>query len=175
MITFTLSGLCFALSFSQNSYKIGGAFRITNYSLKYLLLGIMIIYIFYERLSNYVKDKTCVNNYNYQIEFEVCDKKYSIKSFLDTGNELREPITNLPCILIEDKLISDIKFDDKNTYYIPYSSVGYSGNLKGIRINKVKIKDNKSFYEEIDAIICPCKEKLSKENEFNGLLPRGIL
>ena len=58
MITFTLSGLCFALSFSQNSYKIGGAFRITNYSLKYLLLGIMIIYIFYERLSNYVKDKT---------------------------------------------------------------------------------------------------------------------
>lgn len=174
MITFTLSGLCFALSFNQNNYRIGGIFKITNYSIKYLLLGIMIIYILYERLNRYLKDKTFVSNYSYKIEFEVCDRKYSIKSFLDTGNELREPITNLPCILIEDEMISDIKFDDKNTYYIPYSSVGYSGRLKGIRINRIRIK-NKSCNKEIDAIICPCKEKLSKENEFNGLLPRGIL
>jgi len=33
------------------------------------------------------------------------DIKYVIKGFLDTGNELREPITNLPCIIVEEKII----------------------------------------------------------------------
>lgn len=174
MITFTLSGLCFALSFNQNSYKIGGDFEISNYSIKYLLLAIMAVYISYERISSYIKDRHIVDNYNYLIEFENNGSKYSIRTFLDTGNELREPITNLPCILIEEELISNINFDDKNTYYIPYSSVGFSGSLKGMRINGISIKTSKS-YKKVDAIICPCKEKLSKENEFNGLLSRGIL
>jgi len=134
----------------------------------------MIVYIIYSRFIEYIKDKLFTNNFTFNIEFEVDDIQYNLKSFLDTGNELREPITNLPCILIEENLISHINFEGKNIYYILYSSIGYGGKLKGIRVNNIKIKKKDCLYENVDAIICPCKEKLSSEHEFNALLSRGV-
>lgn len=175
MMTFTLSGVCFLFSLKQNYYLLGNTFNIEKYSVKYIILGIMIIYLIFSRLIEYMKDKLFTDNYKFKIEFVVEDKEYSFESFLDTGNELREPITNLPCILIEENLISDINFESKNTYYILYSSIGYGGKLKGIRVNNIKIKNKNYLCEEIDAIICPCKEKLSSECEFNALLSRGIV
>lgn len=175
LVTFTLSGLCFLLSLQQNIYILGNSFRIEKYSIKYIMLGIMIVYVIYVRLIEYIRNKLFVNNYIFQLEFEIQDKKYNFKSFLDTGNELREPITNLPCILIEKNLIEDINFDCNNTYHILYDSIGYGGELKGVRINNVKLNSNKFLDKKIDAIICPCTEKLSKENEFNALLSRGVV
>jgi len=175
MMSFTLSGICFLFSMKQNIYLLGSIFKIEKYSIKYIMLGIMIIYIIYSRIADYMKDKLFTNNFSFKIEFEIEKRKYSFKSFLDTGNELRETITNLPCILIEENLISDVNFHSKNTYEILYSSIGYGGSLKGIRVNNIKITNKDCLYEKIDAIICPCKEKLSKENEFNALLSRGIV
>lgn len=175
MMTFTLSGLCFIFSLRQNIYVLGNEFKISKYSIKSIILGIMIIYIISTRLVEHVKDRLFVKNYLCSIEFNIGEKKYLFESFLDTGNELREPITNLPCILIEENCIKDINFNNDNIYYIPYSSVGYGGNLKGIRVDKIKIKGNDFSRDEIDAIICPCKEKLSKENEFTALLSRGLV
>lgn len=175
MITFTLSGVCFLLSIKENIYLLGNTFKLEKYSIKYIMLGIMIIYIAYSRIIEYMRDKLFVNNYIFDIEFEVEDRQYRFKSFLDTGNELREPITNLPCILIERKLISDIDFDSANVYHILYSSIGYGGELKGIKVNDIMLKNRKGIYEKIDAIICPCKEQLSTEREFNALLSRGVV
>lgn len=174
MMAFTLSGVCLLFSLKQNLYVLGSTFKIEKYSIKYIILGIMLIYITCDRFVEYMKDKLFTNNYIFEIEFEIGNKKYSLKSFLDTGNELKEPISNLPCILIEENLINDIDFS-KNAYNILYSSIGHGGNLKGIRVNNIKVKNNNQLYEEIDAIICPCKEKLSKECEFNALLSRGIV
>lgn len=175
MITFMLSGLCFLFSLKQNKYILGQSFELDNYSIKYIIIGAMSIYIVTERIVQYIKDRNFVNNYIYTIEFEVENKEYKLNGFLDTGNELREPVTNLPCILVEEHLIYDINFKNKNTYSIPYSSIGYGGSLKGIRVNNIKIKGRDLWQRELDAIICPCKQKLSKENEFNVLLSRGIV
>lgn len=175
MITFTLSGICFLFAMKQNLYLLGNSFRIEKYSIKYIMLGIMIIYIIYSRITDYVKDKLFVRNFNFKIEFEIEKKKYTFNGFLDTGNELIEPITNLPCILVEENLIEDLNFNEKNTYRIPYNSIGYGGNLNGIKVKNIKITNKKCLFEEVDAIICPCKETLSNENEFNALLSRGIV
>ena len=175
MMSFTLSGICFLFSIKQNLYLLGSMFKIEKYSIKYIMLGIMIIYIIYSRITDYMKDKLFTDNFSFKIEFEIEKRKYSFQSFLDTGNELRETITNLPCILIEENLISDVNFHSNNTYQILYSSIGYGGSLKGIRVNNIKIINKDCLYEKIDAIICPCKEKLSKENEFNALLSRGVV
>ena len=174
MVTFTLSGICFLFSLKQNLYLLGNTFKIEKNSVKYIMLGIMIIYIIYSRFIEYIKDKIFTNNFSFNIEFEVQNRQYSFKSFLDTGNELREPITNLPCILIEENLINHISFEGKNVYSILYNSIGYGGTLKGIRVNNITVKKKNCLYEQIDAIICPCKEKLSSEHEFNALLSRGV-
>ncbi|MGM9933848.1 sigma-E processing peptidase SpoIIGA [uncultured Clostridium sp.] len=175
MLTFTLSGICFLFSLKQNYYILNGTFKIEKYSVKYIMLGLMIIFIFADRIIGYIKDKVAVSSYIYVIEFQIEGKMYSFQGFLDTGNELREPVTNLPCILIEEKLFSLVNFKDKNIYSIPYNAIGYGGQLKGIRVNNIKIKGRDLWYRQVDAIVCPCMEKLSKENEFNALLSRGIL
>lgn len=175
MITFTLSGICFLLSLKQNIYLLGSSFKIEKYSVKYIILSLITIYLIYNRIIEYIRDKLFINNYIFELQFEVAGKNYSVKSFLDTGNELREPVTNLPCILVENMLIDDIDFNDSNSYRILYSAVGYGGELRGVRVNNIKLKNKKKVYEGIDAIICPCKEKLSKECEFNALLSRGIV
>ena len=175
MMSFTLSGICFLFSIKQNLYLLGSIFKIEKYSIKYIMLGIMIIYIIYSRITDYMKDKLFTDNFSFKIEFEIEKRKYSFQSYLDTGNELRETITNLPCILIEENLIGDVNFHSNNTYQILYSSIGHGGSLKGIRVNNIKITNRDCLYEKIDAIICPCKEKLSKENEFNALLSRGVV
>ena len=175
MITFTLSGICFLFSLKQNYYILGGNFKIEKYSIKYIILSLMSIYIFSNRMIDYIRDKVAVNSYIYMMEFEIEGKGYSFRSFLDTGNELREPVTNLPCILIEKNLFSQINFKDKNMYNIPYNAIGYGGNLKGVRVNDIKIKGRDLCNIQVNAVVCPCMEKLSKENEFNALLSRGIL
>lgn len=175
MSTFTLSGICFLFSLKQNYYILDGIYRIEKYSIKYIFLGLMIIFISADRIIEYIKDRVTVNNYIYTIEFEIEGRKYSFRSFLDTGNELREPVTNLPCILIEEDLFSGISLNKKNIYEIPYNAIGYGGKLKGIKVNNIKIKGRDLWDRQVDAIVCPCVEKLSKENEFNALLSRGIL
>ena len=175
MLTFTLSGICILFSFKQNYYILDGIYEIKKYSIKYIMLGIMIIYILADRIIECIKDKIAVNSYIYEMELLVGGEKYSIRSFLDTGNELREPVTNLPCILIEQSIFSEFNFENKNIYNIPYNAIGYGGKLRGIRVNNIKIKGRDLWYRQVDAIVCPCVEKLSKENEFNALLSRGIL
>ena len=174
LLTFTLSGLCFLFSLNQNEYLLGESFEISKYSMKYLLLGGMIIYMFCNRLIEYIKNKLMINNFKFKIQFEISGNVYNIEGFLDTGNELREPISNLPCILIEKDFINTSDFNSHDIYYIPYSAIGYGGNLKGIKVESIKIKGEK-FYNEVDAIICLCNEKLSKENDFNALLSRGVI
>lgn len=175
IFTFMLSGICFLFSIKQNLYILGDSFEIEHYSIKYILLSIMIVYIIGSRILDYIKERTFVSNCNFEISFEIDGNKYDVLSFLDTGNELKEPITNLPCILIEKEIIKDIEFEGKRVYYVPYSAIGSGGNLEGIRINDIVINSKGIFKKKFDAIVCPCKEKLSKENEFNALLSRGIV
>lgn len=175
LLTCMLSGVCFWISTKQNIYIIGKTFTIKKNSIKYIMIAVMIIYVICNRIINYIKERNFVSGFKYLLNFTVNDKEFKIYSFLDTGNELKEPVTNLPCILIEKNLVSDIDFNGKNSYAIPYNSIGYNGNLKGIRVNNIKISGKDNFKSEVDAIICPCNEKLSKENEFNALLSRGIV
>lgn len=175
MFTFTLSGICFLFSMRQNFYILGSSFEIENYSIKYILLSLMIIFIIGSRILDYIKERTFVDNYILKISFEIDGEKYEILSFLDTGNELKEPVTNLPCIIIERDIIKNINFKGKRIYYVPYNAIGVGGNLEGIRINNIEINNSGVFEKKIDAIVCPCEEKLSKEDEFNALLSRGIV
>jgi len=175
LFTFLLSGICFLFSIKQNFYILGSSFNIEHYSIKYIMLSLMMIYIIGARSIEYIKERYFVNNYIFTIMFEIDDIKYEVHGFLDTGNELREPVTNLPCILVEKEYMANLDIKKNGIYYIPYNVIGSQGNLKGIRVNNIVINGRGISEKKIDAIVCPCNEKFSRENEFNALLSRGIL
>lgn len=170
-----LSGICFKIAIITNEYSIKNGIMINNFKVKYLILCLSILCITLERITTYIREKNIINNFYYDVEIPFENKKIIIKGFLDSGNELREPITNLPCILIEENRLKDLSMDRNGVYYIPYSAIGYNGSLKGVRVDNIKLKKDGQTFKELDAILCPCKDTLSRENEFNALISRGAI
>lgn len=176
MLAFMLGGICFGALQMQNTYMIGQAFVVENNSIKYIVLSVAIVFIFINRIVDLLKDRALVKNFLYDIYITEGTRTVLVKGFLDTGNELREPITNLPCILIENEYFLQLEFNKKDEYVIRYKTIDSSDVLHGFRSDFIKIKGkDDSAWREIDAIICGCKTTLSKENDYQVLLSRGII
>ncbi|GAA0821584.1 sigma-E processing peptidase SpoIIGA [Clostridium tertium] len=175
IMSFTLAGFCFSFSLMDNQYSVFDSFEISNYSMKYLIISIMILYIAIVRVVDHLRERAVINNFIYEIEISDEKNTLFIKGLLDTGNALREPVTNLPCIIIENDFLNGFNIQKHEEFYIPYSTIGEEGNLKGFKSEKVRIRGEDKEWRTIEAIICSCKNKLSKENEFNALLSRGVI
>ncbi|GAB6169973.1 sigma-E processing peptidase SpoIIGA [Clostridium carnis] len=175
VISFTLCGLCFSFSLMESQYSIYTDFIISDYSIKYLLISLMILYIVIVRLVDYFRERALVKGFIYDVEISHMDVTFCIKGFLDTGNELREPVTNLPCIIIDESCFGKVKMPNDKLFYVSYSTIGEEGKLKGFKGEKIRVRGPNEEWRSVDAIICECKNKINKENEFNALLSRGIV
>ncbi|MEG2412500.1 MAG: sigma-E processing peptidase SpoIIGA [Clostridium sp.] len=169
-----LAGMTFYLAIQENSTLSPNA-MIYNFSCKGLVLSLMIIYLVSHRLVIYVKERKVLVSYVYNTEIYIADEKILVKAFLDTGNELTEPATNLPVMIVENEFFSGLNLENYIIYNIPYSGVGgCGGKLIGIKPDSVKIDIQGNMKEE-SLILAFCDIKLSKNNDYNGLLPRGII
>lgn len=175
LLSFTLCGLSFAVSLMDNPFNILEGFSINNFKVKNLILSLMVIYIITIRIVAVIRDRANLCNFIFDIELK--DEKITLylKGLLDTGNGLREPVTNLPCIIIEKDIMESLNFISNERYFINFNTVSEEGSLQGIKTSNIRIKQDNSEWINIEAIICSCKNKLSKENEFNALLSRGVI
>lgn len=169
-----LAGVIFYITIQSNQEISSGSF-IYNFSYKNIILALMFLYLILNRVVMYVKDRRLIMSYIYKMEVIINGKQTEIKTFLDTGNELREPVTNLPVVIVERQLFKELNLKEYNIYKIPYSVVsGYGGNLIGIKPDNIRININGSMREE-KAILAFSDNKLSKYDDYRGLLPRGII
>lgn len=173
--SFTLAGVCFGASLMTNEYSIFENFTITNTSIKTILISAILFYIVITRIGEYIRDKNIMNNFIYDIEIPMESTKLMVKAYLDTGNCLKEPITNLPCIILENDIFNMLKKNEDECFHIAYNTIGDSGTMIGIKSDKVRINNNGREWKTIDVILCGCKNKLSEDNEFNALLSRGVI
>lgn len=167
-----LAGLCIFIEFNKNlsfSMKYGG------FSYKILLSALMIIYIVLHRIIVYVKDRQDITRLTFEVEIVTDDFQKKVNAFIDTGNELREPITNLPVMIVEKEILKNLNIKEEEKFIIPYRVVnGYAGKLEGFRPKLIRVfKENKA--EDYQVIVAFCDEKLSALNDYNALLSRGIL
>lgn len=170
-----LAGMCLFIQISNNK-NMSFNVIIINFPYEKLLLSVMIIYILIYRIIIFIEDRKKVLTLIYTIDIINKSYKKTIKAFLDTGNELREPATNLPVLIVERDILSEFSLEKNNTFYIPYTVLnGTNGKLVGFKPEYINIHiDNKNI-ETRDVIIAFCEYKLSKENDYNGLMSRGIL
>jgi stage II sporulation protein GA (sporulation sigma-E factor processing peptidase) len=174
LYSFLLAGMCLYIGMT-NSNDMSFNVIIINFPYEKLLLSLMIIYIVIYRLVIFIGDRKKISALIYTIDIINKSYKKTVKAFLDTGNELREPVTNLPVLIVEREILREITLEKNNTYYIPYTVVnGTTGRLIGFKPEYINIHVNKSV-ETRDVIIAFCEYKLSKDNDYNGLMSRGIL
>ncbi|ABI68154.1 sigma-E processing peptidase SpoIIGA [Syntrophomonas wolfei] len=122
------------------------------------------------------------------------------KGFLDTGNNLRDPITNRPVIVAEYQFLKsclpedlrevlEIK-QDENTMLdalggcswanrlrlIPFSSIGKkNGILLGVRADEIVVNNGSKDVFHQNMVVGIYREKLSSQGEYQFLIPAEII
>lgn len=203
MTSFVFGGAAIALihfispaqALTQNGVYIG------EYSLKTVFLGGIVGFTIITIAFKIIKNKLSSNDIYYDIEMYLEGEKVETKAMIDTGNMLKEPITNTPVIIVEHTLLYDVlprdilnnideillgNFDNiqeeiKEKYttklkFIPFSSIGKSnGMLLGIKADKLIIK-NEDETKQIEKVILAIYNKsLTKRGEYRALLGINII
>ena len=204
IISFTFGGAAFSLFyFTGKGSVINGAFYIRDFPLSILITAFAVGYLLIIYCWDYVQTKIINDEIMYNITIKLDDKEVKVNGILDTGNSLKDPISNFPVIVVEYEVLSEILPDNiiqlfsnnnsdidfnklcnsiDNTKWIlkirliPYSSIGkQNGILIGIKPDNVTINSKKYVKEIKEVIIGIYNNKISKDGLYSALLNPEIL
>jgi stage II sporulation protein GA (sporulation sigma-E factor processing peptidase) len=174
LYTMLTAGLCIFSVINQQS-TLDNFISMQDFDYKNLMLCLMIIYMILDRLVMYIKDRKDINSLMFTVDIVLGDGEKQVIAFLDTGNELREPATNLPVMIIEKDYLKDFNLNKVDKLYIPYQVVnGQIGNLIGFKPKCIKIYNGQEVTMR-EVVIAFCENKLSKLSDYHALLSRGII
>ncbi|WP_167956893.1 sigma-E processing peptidase SpoIIGA [Anaerosporobacter faecicola] len=133
----------------------------------------------------------------YDVELVFGDKKINCKGFLDTGNQLREPISMKPVVIADmagikeilpEELIDyaecfscDAKHKNIDRYavkikWIPYHAVGTEeGILPGIVFDEVNILKEETVIHNPNITVAIYQGKLTVDNGYHVILHKELL
>ena len=198
LVSFALGGCAFALLYivrPQDIFIKNGVY-IGTYPLKIALLGGIVGFVITYIAFKVVKNKIIKNQIIYEVEISIEDKTLKTRLLLDTGNMLKDPISNSPVLKIKKNTLKEIIPEEvleetekilggdvkRNEKYqkrlriIPFSSIGkQNGIMVGIKADKVKITNDIEEIINQNAIICPYDKKMSKQNRYFGLIGPEML
>ena len=198
LISFVFAGATIGIIYMVNfqNITIQNGVLVGNYTIKTILIGIIIAYFLVMIGQKIIKTKFSKKDMICDIEVDFEDKKIKTKALIDTGNMLKEPITNTSVIVLEHTLFNDIipkqildnlenilggdlsKIPkDMQTEYIskfrviPFSSLGkQNGMLIGVKGKNLIVNINEEIKKIDKVIIGIYNRPLTKNGEYQGLL-----
>ena len=202
LTSFVFGGAAFALIYIVKPQEIlmkNGLF-LGTYPLKTVILAAVVAFIVLVAAFTIVKSKISKKDMFCDIEIELNSKKIETRAMIDTGNLLKEPITNTPVIVMEHTLLYEcipkeildnlenilggdfekIPEEIKKEYIsrlklIPFSSLGkQNGMLVGIKADNVKIIEEQE-YEKKNVIIGIYNKSFTKRGEYRALIGLELL
>ncbi len=203
LTSFVFGGAAFALIYivrPQDILMRNGLF-LGTYPLKTIVLGAIIAFIIIMTAFTVVKSKITKKDMFCEVEIELNNKKIETTAMIDTGNLLKEPITNTPVIVVEHTLLYDCipkeilnhldellggEFNNipepiKEEYIaklklIPFSSLGkQNGMLIGMKAEAITIKDVDKEGTKENIIIGIYNKSLTKRGEYRALMGIDLL
>lgn len=203
LTSFVFGGAALGVIYIVNSGKISiqNGIIIGNYTLKTILIGIILAFIIIIIAFKFIKLKISKNDLFCNITIKINQKSIKTRAMIDTGNMLKEPITNIPVAIVEHKLLYDavpkeileniesilggdlkkIPENIKNEYMsklkvIPFTSLGkQNGMLLGLKAEGLEVEEDDGT-KNIDKIIIGIYNKnLSKKGEYSALLGLDII
>lgn len=198
LVSFVFGGAAFSLIYIVKPQEIlmkNGLF-LGTYPLKIAILGAIVAFITITIVFKLAKNKISKKDLFCEMEICINNKKIETKTMVDTGNMLKEPITNTPVVVVEHMLLyecipkeilnnleniiggdfSNISEKIKNEYIsklklIPFSSLGkQNGILIGIKPDYIKIKTEEKENKIENVIIGIYNKSLTKKGEYRALI-----
>lgn len=106
------------------------------------------------------------------------EKAVSLKGLLDTGNQLREPVTGKAVHIAHKEALSLLRLDREDIFkfLVPYHAVGTeSGMLTAVRIDRMELTSQDGHCITIERPLIGLYEgRLSTENEYQLILHTEI-
>ncbi len=203
LTSFAFGGAAFALIYIVKPQEIlmkNGLF-LGIYPLKTIMLGAIIAFVIIISAFTVVKSRITKKDMFCEIEIKLEEKKIKTVAMIDTGNMLKEPISQTPVIVVEHTLLyncipkeilnnlekilggdfENIPEDIKEKYIsklklIPFASLGkQNGMLIGIKAEYVKIKNEEREEKKENIIIGIYNKSLTKKGEYRALLGIELL
>ncbi len=130
------------------------------------------------------------------------DNTIDISALIDTGNSLRDPLTNLPVVVVEFRAIKDILPDDIKSIFelygdsdlskitgiitnsswcsrfrlVPFTSLGKeNGMLIGFKPDYIEIGDEEDKKDVRDVIVGIYNRALSRDEKYKALLSPELI
>ena len=198
LTSFVFGGVAFALIYvvkPQDILMKNGLF-LGTYPLKTVLLAAIVAFIILIAAFAIVKTKFSKKDMFCEVEVELNNKKIKTRAMIDTGNLLKEPITNTPVIVLEHTLLYEcvpkeildnlesilggelvkIPEEIRNEYIsrlklIPFASLGkQNGMLVGIKADSLKIIQDEQEKESKNVIVGIYNKSLTKRGEYRALI-----
>ena len=199
--SFIFGGCTFALIYflKPENVQINNGVFVGIYPIKVTIIAGCIAFIVTQ--IAFTLNKSRLNTKNQYIEIEIMFKnnKVKTKALIDSGNLVKDPISNLPVIILErnefKKLVSeeflkfidgilggdvqnnkDLQEDLTKIRMVPFMSIGKdNGMLTGIRIDKIKIITEEDEIEKENVIVCIYNRKFTNDNKYNALVGLNLL
>lgn len=199
LISFVFGGAAFSLIYivkPQDILMKNGLF-LGTYPLKTIILGAIVAFVLIVVTFKVIKTKFSKKDMYCELIISLNGKKIKTKAMIDSGNFLREPITNTPVIVVESSLLYEcipkeilnnlsgilggdfdgIPVEIRNEYlpklkFIPFSSLGkQNGMLVGIRPEWVIMElDEESRIKKDNVIVGIYDRSLTKHGEYRALV-----
>lgn len=203
MTSFVFGGAALSLIYfirPQEAQMKNGIFS-GEYSLKVVFLGGIVGFTIIVIAFKMIKSKISSRDIFYDIEIYIEGTRIETKAMIDTGNMLKEPITNTPVIVVEHTLLYDtipkqilnnideillgnldlLEDETREKYatklkFIPFSSIGKAnGMLLGIKADKLIIRNEEETKEIEKVILAIYNKSLTKRGEYRALLGINII
>lgn len=204
-ITFLLGGAAFGLYYFFNfGIEVSaGIFLIRSFPFKIVIFSIVFIILVHRWLWSLLQFKLNRHQLIYQMEIWFGTDKVHIDSFLDTGNELIDPISGLPVMVVEFDSIRTVlppeiqKIFERNKEdsldyvtqtmaksewisrfrIVPYYTIGgHEENLLiAFKPDRALIFADGKWMEIRDILIGIRNKKLSSDCEYQGLIQPQII
>ena len=165
-------------------------------SMKIILFSAILAFIVIILAFKIVKNKISKKDMFCDIEVKINEEMIKTKAMIDTGNFLKEPITNKPVVVIEHTLLydcipkqilnnieqilggdfSNVPEEIREEYisklkFIPFSSLGkQNGMLIGINAKYIKIKSEENENINENVIVGIYNKSLTKRGEYRALI-----
>lgn len=199
LTSFTFGGVTFMLLFFLNPKNVivKENHLVGLYPIKVTIIGGIVGFIIISIVAAVIKNKLNQNDIIYDLKIVHSGKTLVLKTLIDSGNLLKDPITNMDVIIVEKESLKNLldaeafeyikrmkdgnlleeNFDNIHKYkfkFIPFSSLGNeNGMLIGFKPDCVEIYGEEENIRN-DVIIGIYEGKLSKTDRYTSLVGLNI-
>jgi stage II sporulation protein GA (sporulation sigma-E factor processing peptidase) len=198
LTSFAFGGAAFSLLYFIRPQDIlmKNGVLLGTYPLKTVMLSGIVGFIVVVIAFKIVKTKISKKDMFCNLSIKINNKEIKTKAMIDTGNLLKEPITNTPVVVVEHTLLyeiipkeilnnlnnilggdfSNVPDDIKDEYalklkVIPFSSLGrQNGMLLGIKVDEIKLINDENINITNKVIMGIYNKSLTKRGEYRALV-----